>query len=50
VFLGLVTLGLFARLTVAGGIILLVGVLPALVAPIPAIAVWAYNRRSAQET
>jgi hypothetical protein len=46
---GLLSVGglLFPPLIVIGGVILLVGVLPALVAPIPAIAVWAYNRRSA---
>jgi hypothetical protein len=33
-----------------GGVILLAGVIPALVAPVPAIAVWAYNRRPEQET
>jgi hypothetical protein len=41
---------LFPPLIAVGGVILLVGVAPALVAPIPAIAVWAYNRRSEQET
>ncbi len=49
---GLLTLiGLvFPPLLVAGGVILLISVLPALVAPIPAIAVWAFNRKSAQKT
>jgi hypothetical protein len=37
---------LFPPLIAIGGVILLVGVLPALVAPIPAIAVWAFNRKS----
>jgi hypothetical protein len=48
---GLLTLlGLvFPPLLVVGGVILLIGVLPALVAPIPAIAVWAFNRKSEQE-
>ncbi|MFN2271393.1 MAG: hypothetical protein ACK2US_11185 [Anaerolineae bacterium] len=41
---------LFPPVIAIGGIILLVGVLPALVAPVPAITVWAYNRRSEQET
>jgi hypothetical protein len=41
---------LFPPLIAIGGVILLVGVLPALVAPIPAIAVWAHNRRSEQVT
>jgi hypothetical protein len=45
---GLLTLlGLvFPPLLIVGGVILLLGVLPALVAPIPAIAVWAFNRRA----
>jgi hypothetical protein len=41
---------LFPPLIAIGGVILLVGVLPALAAPIPAIAAWAYNRGSEQET
>jgi hypothetical protein len=40
---------LFPPLIAIGGVILLVGVLPALAAPIPAIAAWAYNRGSEQE-
>ena len=40
---------LFPPVIAIGGAILLVGVLPALVAPVPAITVWAYNRRSEQE-
>ena len=40
---------LFPPLIAIGGVILLIGVVPALIAPIPAIAVWAYNRRSVQE-
>jgi hypothetical protein len=36
---------LFPPLIAIGGVILLLGVLPALTAPIPAISVWAYNRR-----
>jgi len=41
---------LFPPLIAVGGVILLVGVLPALAAPIPVIAAWAYNRGSEQET
>jgi hypothetical protein len=41
---------LFPPLIAIGGVILLLGVLPALAAPIPAIAAWVYNRRSEQET
>jgi hypothetical protein len=40
---------LFPPLIAVGGVILLVGVVPALIAPIPAIAVWAYNRRSVSD-
>lgn len=41
---------LFPPLIAIGGVILLVGAAAALAAPVPAIAVWAYNRRSEQET
>jgi hypothetical protein len=40
---------LFPPLIAIGGVILLAGVVPALLAPIPVIAVWAYNRRSVSD-
>jgi len=48
---GLLTLlGLpFPLLAVFGGLMLVVGVVLGLVAPIPAIGVWVFNRRSAED-
>jgi hypothetical protein len=47
---GLMALGglVFPPLLAVGGVVLLIGVIPAIIAPIPMISVWAFNRRTDQ--